>query len=150
MNVNKQIDNLWDEFQLAIDQTYTTYTKMTPRRHSDAYSAISDYYSLSGHDDLGVLFRKELANEKQHRRAKPAHCPNPLIFASSGAKLIILRNVCDGAKLADMPSAIIFLQFRQTAAEAMVLGFIIRHALPLDFASRVRALDYSKLMAGVK
>lgn len=98
---------------------------------------------ISWSDDLAVLLKREVANEKQHRSNRPSV---PGFSAETAAKLILMSQVAEGSRLSAMPSATSFLVFRQTAAEARVIGYLIRSFLPAEWYSAVTSLDYSKLM----
>ena len=66
--------------------------------------------------------------------------------SSTAAKLCLMSNAARGAFKTAMPKATAFLELRQTAVEAEVLGFLCRHALTVEWCKAVDSLDFAKLM----
>lgn len=138
MSTKTKVDTLWREMREAINKTYAG------AKYEDAETCLRDYAeNISWSDDLAGLLGREVANERQHRSNRPSV---PGFSNETAAKLIILDCVKDGANLAEMPSATTFLIFRKTAAEARVIGFLIREQLTPEWRDAVASLDYSKLM----
>ncbi len=140
MNTHTQINQLWERLREAIDQTYAAGQNST---RSEA-ACLRDYaQKISWSDDLAKLLGRETANERQHRSNRPA----PRGFSvGDAARLILMDNVVAGAKLDKMPEATLFLTCRQTAAEAIVIGYLIRNYLPASWQVDVVGLDYVQLM----
>lgn len=135
MNNKQKIENLWNEFRKVINQSYTDYPT----------SALKDYTeNQSMVDGLARLLGKEAANERQHR--KWGRSPRDF-SVDSAAKLILMHSAVFGAEKIEMPKATIFLELRQTAAEAMVIGWLVRHGLSAKWRQQVQEIDYAKLMS---
>ncbi len=140
MNTKQRIDNLWRQFRESINAAYTDANK---RRDEDGI-CLKDYAeNISWSDDVGKLLASESANERQHRSNRP---PVPGFSVETAAKLILMSQVAEGSRLSEIPRSTTFLVFRKTAAEARVIGYLIRNFLPADWYSAVTALDYAKLM----
>src|SRR4051812_33833466 len=123
MNNTQLINKLWKEFRNAINVTYA----VGARTKNDDLQCLRDYAeNISWSDDLAALLGRETANERQHRRNRPAVAG---FSNETAAKLILMGNVAKGAMMAEMPKATAFLVLRQTAVEAEVIGFLCRHAL---------------------
>jgi hypothetical protein len=140
MQTKKQIDTLWDGFRTAIDAAY----KEADKKRDDNGTCLRDYaQNISWSDALAGLLSRETANERQHRRNEP---PVPSFSPETAAKLILMNQAHDGARLRTMPRATEFLVFRQSAAEARVIGFLAKRFLPMGWREAIAGLDYSKLM----
>jgi hypothetical protein len=138
MTLAKQIDTLWEQFQQAIETAYE-------EGNSEVRTALCDYRECSWSHDLDKLVERESVNERQHRRGSPTGWKAP-ISAYSAAKMLLMNNAVDGTKLKKMPPATIFMNFRQTAAEGIVLGYLVQKHLSEQWRQEVSALDYSKIM----
>jgi hypothetical protein len=128
----------WNELRDAIDAAY----KNAPVA-SDESSALRDYaQNISWHDSLDRLLRDETENEKQHRSTRSIRG-----FSSrDAARLILMNNIARGSFLPEMPSALTFITFRKSAAEANLLGYLIRHSLKAEWCQTVDSLSYTDLM----
>jgi hypothetical protein len=138
MNTHSKIDSLWIEFRMAINRTYKAAISGTPE------ACLRDYAEdISWHDDLAKLLGRETANERDHRRNSPA----PKGFSMGDASKLILMNMAAlGSRLDVAPSATIFLEARQTAAEAEVIGWLCRRDLSDKWRAELETMDYAKLM----
>lgn len=142
MNTKQVVDKLWQEMREAINVTYESAPNTASFK--DDKACLRDYAeNISMSDDLAGLLGRETANERQHRRNRPSV---PGFSNETAAKVILMDNMREGALRADMPQATEFLVFRQTAAEAHVLGFLIRENLSAEWREQILTLDYSKLM----
>lgn len=139
-NQVKQIQQLWQVFRKAIDDSYA----VGQRANDDDLGCLRDYVeNLSWSDDLAALLGRESANERQHRRNE--ECPKDFSIRSA-AMLLLMHNAADGAFKTEMPKATTFLVFRRTAMEATLIGYLCRHALTAEWCKAVRSLDYAQLM----
>ena len=139
MNTTQRINALWDSLRDAIDQTYRTADV-----GNDVAGVLRDYArDISWHDDLRELLDRETANERQHRRDRPAVKD---FSAKTAAQLLLMRNVVDGSEMRDCPPATDFLRYRKTVVEAQVLGWLIRANVADEWTAAVREFDYAKLM----
>jgi hypothetical protein len=140
MRTKQQIDGLWEDFRTAVDAAYTEANT----KRDDAGICLRDYArNISWSDNLKQLLARETANEKQHRSSRPSV---PGFSSETAAKLILLNQVSAGSLLTGMPQATEFLVFRQTAAEARVIGFLIRKFVSVEWHANLAQLDYSQLM----
>lgn len=145
MTIKQKVDKLWDEMRAVINSTYEQ-----SRHHvrEDPRTLLRDHAEdLSWTDAMGRLLTREQVNERQHRNRRPLV---PGFSSETAAKVILLGNFCEGMKKGKQPlPATIFLQFRHTAAEMLVVGQLCRLAkIPASFQAEVLALDYAKLMGG--
>lgn len=139
------INNLWQEFREAINQTYRS-NDATCRTggFNDDINCLRDYAEdVSWTDDLAALLGRETANERQHRSNRPQVIG---FSAGTAAKLILMTNACKGAELTELPRATAFLVLRQTAVEAEVIGWLCRERLVEPWRRAVKSFDYAKLM----
>ena len=137
MNTKQTIDSLWEQFRKAINETYAN-----GKNHNS--ECLRDYAeNISWSDSLAALLGRETANERQHRSNRPSV---PGFSNETAAKLIIMNQVFAGSSLDTMPQATEFLVFRQTAAEARVIGYLIRNRLDSKWGQTLGQFDYSKLM----
>jgi hypothetical protein len=144
MDTKKTINLLWIELRQRINQAYAVADKT---RNEDGI-CLRDYAeNISWSDNLCALLGKEAANERQHRSRRPSV---PGFSVEVAAKLLLMENIRSGAAKEAMPSATAFLVFRQTAAEAQVIGFLIREYLDQEWRQAVESLDYAKLMKEVQ
>jgi hypothetical protein len=142
MNTKQKIDKLWDETRQAINHTYELYEKV-----NENAACLRDYAeNISWSDNLAALLGRETANERQHRSNRPSVSG---FSNETAAKLIIMNQIEAGALLKVMPRATEFLVFRQTAAEARVIGFLIRNAITAEWRKLLATMDYSELMRQV-
>jgi hypothetical protein len=140
MNTKTRIDNLWEQFRKAIDAAYADADK----KREENGQCLRDYArDISWSDNLAGLLRRETANEKQHRSGRPSV---PGFSSETASKLVLMNQVGCGALLQTMPNATEFLVFRQTAAEARVIGFLVKKFLTVDWRVGLAELDYAKLM----
>ena len=143
MGAKRQIDILWSDFREAINQAYAQGEK---QHFSGDPSALRDYAeNISCFDNTAALLGRETANERQHRRNRPSV---PGFSVESAAKLILMNHAAEGSKLDAVPDGTTFLIYCQTAAEARVIGFLVKDFITSEWRDRVSALDYSKLMRG--
>lgn len=144
MDTKKTISLLWIELRQRINQAYAVADKT----RNDDGMCLRDYAeNISWSDNLAALLGREAANERQHRSNRPSV---PGFSVETAAKLLVMENIRSGATKEAMPSAITFLVFRQTAAEAQVIGFLVREYLDQEWRQAVENLDYSKLMKEVQ
>ena len=140
MNTKRTIDQLWEQLRDAINEAY----RLANESRNEDGICLRDYAeNISWSDDLAKLLASETANEKQHRSNRTAV---PGFSAETAAKLIILDNVADGSRLLDMPKSTMFLVMRKTAAESIVIGWLLRNTLTEEWRTEVKSLDYAKLM----
>jgi hypothetical protein len=136
--IHQHITDLWSELRNSIDQTYQASSE------EDA-SALRDYArNQSWSDSLDKLLTEETTNERQHRSLRSVRGFSP----SDAAKLIICGNVLCGSELTAMPSALTFITFRHSAAEANLLGYLIRANVTPEWKQAVGSLDYAECMEG--
>ena len=134
-----QIDRLWETMRDALDKAYS----VANAGRDEQGTALRDYArDIHWHDATKALLREETANEKQHRRGEVVRG----FSAESGAKLILLGQVANGAKAKSLPDVTGFLHFRITAMQAQVIGFLIRKHLPISWYAGLAELDYPDIM----
>ena len=142
MQTKAKVDKLWDEFRVAINTAYAEAEKS--REHEDDGRCLRDYAeNITWSDNLAALLGRETANERRHRTNRPSIKG---FSKETAAKLILMNNAKDGAKMAELPKSTYFLVFRQTAVEAEVIGFLARKYLLTTWRDAVVALDYAELM----
>lgn len=130
------IARIWSTLRDLIDTTYQANV-------GDDAKALRDYArNQSWSDDLEKLLAEETANERQHRSLRSVRG----FSSSDAAKLIICGNLLRGAELTAMPSALTFITFRRTAAEANLLGYLIRANVTPEWKQAVSSLDYAECM----
>lgn len=130
------IARIWSQLRDIIDKTYQANVGEDAR-------ALRDYArNQSWSDDLEKLLAEETANERQHRSLRSVRG----FSSSDAAKLIICGNVLRGAELTEMPSALTFITFRRSAAEANLLGYLIRANVTPEWKDAVSSLDYAECM----
>jgi hypothetical protein len=143
MNNTQHIDALWQQFRRAINKTYAAVQEH-PYPINDDAQCLRDYAeNISWSDDLAALLGRETANERQHRRNRPAIKG---FSSETAAKCILMNNALKGAQMPALPSATAFLVLRQTAVEAEVIGFLVKYHLHDAWREAVNMLDYSELM----
>jgi hypothetical protein len=138
MKTKQTVDKLWRELQDTLHKAYQD----NPTKNR----LLRDYAPNTGwRDSLAELVGRESANERQHRKGYPrAFVP---LSVETASKLILLGNIATGAKQTTMPEAIIFIEFRRTAAEGILLGYLLREHLSTEWIAKATELDYSKEMA---
>jgi hypothetical protein len=137
MNTHQRINQLWIELRDAIDSAYASHSV------EDERSALRDYArDILWYDATERLLKSETENERQHRHSRPVRG----FSVQDAAKLIICKNVLSGSELYDMPSALTFISFRASAAEATLLGYLIRNFVSPEWKAAVKSLDYSECM----
>jgi hypothetical protein len=94
---------------------------------------------LSAQQDGLCRFEEATAYANHKRNLFVAHLPCNCLKASMSQAAV-------GSKLDEMPAGTEFLIFRQTAAEARLIGFLARNFITDDWRNRVEALDYADLM----
>ena len=131
MKIEKQVNTLWNQLQRVID--------------ASSYDGefLHDYRESSWHDALGKLLAIAIEGERGHRRFVGHSYP---VSAPIGAKVILLSNFADGAKLKTMPAATLWLSIRRDAAEAMTLGYLLRGDLTAEWLAAAESLDYAEIM----
>jgi len=136
LNTHQHITQIWDGLRDAVDRAYQSAT-------TDETKALRDYArNISWSDDLEKLLASETTNEKQHRNARSVRG----FSSQDAAKLIICGNVLRGSELETIPSALTFITFRKSAAEANLIGYLIRAYLTPEWKQSVQSLDYSECM----
>ena len=144
LNTHQHITQIWDGLRDAIDATYAASQKKDFSGSAYANSScLRDYArNISWSDDLEKLLASETANEKQHRNARSVRG----FSSQDAAKLIICGNVLRGSELKTIPSALTFITFRPSAAEANLIGYLIREHVTPKWKASVQSLDYSECM----
>lgn len=142
MTNHQRIEELWQDFQQAIDAADAEGRGKSADGHAEV-NALRDYASNHGGAwRLAQLVGRESANERQHRRTS---VPPKSFSISDAARLHIMTSAAWGAA-EERPAVHLFLTMRQTAAEAKVIGYLIRNHIPDGWMDAVLALDYCKLM----
>jgi hypothetical protein len=135
-NTHDHISQIWTGLRDAIDKAYKA-------GNSDESNTLRDYaQNVSWNDSLEKLLRSEVQNEKQHRGTRPVRG----FSSQDAAKLIICNNVLRGTELQTIPSVLTFITFRPSAAEANLIGYLIREHVTADWKASVQSLDYSECM----
>lgn len=150
MSTKTKVNELWQEMREAINKAYAIADKKYssgaayPASREDDGVCLRDYAeNISWSDGLAGLLGRESANERQHRSNRPSV---PGFSVETASKLILMNCAREGAEELEMPRATTFLVFRKTAAEARVIGFLIREQLTPKWCESVSSLDYAKLM----
>jgi hypothetical protein len=133
---HEHIARIWSGLRDIIDTTYQANVG------EDAKSLRDYARNQSWSDDLEKLLTEETAGERHHRSSRSVRG----FSSADAAKLIICGNVLRGSKLTAMPSALTFITFRRTAAEANLLGYLIRANVTQDWRDAVSSLDYAECM----
>ena len=142
MKTHEHINVMWRGLRDIINAAYAS-DKSIANSKSDEIAALRDYAeNISWHDDLEKLLREETANEKQHRGTRAVRG----FSSQDAAKLVLCGNVLQGARLKQIPSALTFITFRKGAAEANLLGWLVREFVTPEWSALVEAKDYSQLM----
>jgi hypothetical protein len=138
------INQLWEQFRDALDAAYAE--SQTKKFSGDEYadsSCLRDYArNISWSDNTEKLLTTETANERQHRHTRTVRG----FSSQDAAKLIICGNVLRGSELETIPSALTFITFRPSAAEANLLGYLLRAHVTPEWKQAVQSLDYSECM----
>jgi hypothetical protein len=133
---HQHINQLWEHFRDAIDAAYAD--TQNPNR-----DFLRDYArNQSWSDAVEKLLAEETANEREHRQSRTIRG----FSSQDAAKLIICGNVLRGSELETIPSALTFITFRHSAAEANLLGYLIRDHVTPEWKQSVNSLDYSECM----
>jgi hypothetical protein len=137
VNTHQHIDKLWTELRDIIDRAYASHPV------EDEKSALRDYaLNMSWSDATENLLASETVNEMEHRKSRSIRG-----FSSrDAARLIICGCVCRGSELQAMPSALTFISYRAAAAEANLLGYLIRGFVTPEWKASVESLDYVECM----
>jgi len=146
------IDRLENAVRDAIDASFHQTEERYPNGsrksvdYSDERSALRDYVrNMAIFDKWEDLIERETKHERRHRRG----APNGWRFkfsAKHGALIVMLNNVGDGARRGERPAAESFIQMRDTAAEAVLVGYLARAALAAvpGLLDELAALDYAQ------
>jgi hypothetical protein len=128
---HQHINQLWEQFRDAIDAAYAD-TQNTNR------DSLRDYArNQSWSDTVEKLLAEETANERQHRQSRTVRG----FSSQDAAKLIICGNVLRGTELETIPSALTFITFRHSAAEANLIGYLIRAHVTPEWKQSFNSLD---------
>jgi hypothetical protein len=148
MSKQQQINKLWREFETSLEKCYTDAQSEARERQeyrNDYRDCLRDYAKASWNDALAKLVGAEASHERKYRGSN--HSPIPAWFTVNIAtKLLIMNNAADGTKLETMPEATIFLIMRDTAAEAVLIGWLARGYLSEQWKVEVKKLDYAELI----
>lgn len=149
MSKQQDIKKLWDEFEDSILACYLKAQSDAKEREewiNDNRDCLRDYArDIGWTDSLAKLVGKEMAHERRHRGSN--HLPIPAWFTVSiAAKVLLMENAMRGAELEFMPAATIFIQYRDSAAEATLIGWLARGSLSQPWRESVKQLDYAKLI----
>src|SRR5258707_9640752 len=141
---HQHINQLWEQFRDAVDTAYAeSQTKNFSGSAHDESSCLRDYArNISWSDAVEKLLATETANERQHRQTRTVRG----FSSQDAAKLIICGNVLRGSELETIPSALTFITFRPTAAEANLIGYLIRAHVTPEWTQSVQSMDYSECM----
>lgn len=144
MNTSRTINELWEMLKDGIiSNAYNDYAP-TGDGHSPK-SALQDFTASREFRELDKMLALECTHESRHRNAAPEGIRFS-VSAKTSAKLLIMQNVADGATNYDaMPPATIFITYRDSAAIAVLLGYLIRDAAPPSWIHTVRDINYTKL-----
>jgi hypothetical protein len=144
LTTHQHINQIWEQFRDAVDAAYAdAQTKDFSGGAHDESSCLRDYArNISWSDDVEKLLATETANERQHRHTRTVRG----FSSQDAAKLIICGNVLRGSELSAIPSALTFITFRPSAAEANLLGYLIRAHVTPEWKESVKSLDYSACM----
>lgn len=149
MSKQQEIKKLWDEFEDSILACYNQAQSEAKERTEYVYDprdCLRDYArDVSWADKLAALLGTETAHERRHRSNRP-HPTAAWFTVGIAAKLLIMENARSGAELAAMPEATIFILYRDSAAEATLVGWLARVSLSQKWRDAVKALDYAKLI----
>ncbi len=113
--------------------------------YDDPRSVLRDYVrNHSMLDKFDDLIDRETSHERRHRRSAPAGWRFKF-GAKQGALIVMLNNIGDGARLEQAPDAVSFISMRDTAAEAVLIGWLARVALQADpgLLEALELLDYA-------
>jgi hypothetical protein len=133
---HSHITRMWSQLRDIIDTTYQANIEEDAR-------SLRDYaQNQSWSDHLEKLLAEETVNERQHRSPRSIRG----FSSQDAAKLIICANVLRGSELTEMPSALTFISFRHSAAEANLLGYLIRANVMPEWKQAVSSLDYAECM----
>lgn len=142
------IEKLTAQVRDAIDASYYTgepnrANGSKPTRDTDDARAIRDYVrNMSWSDKFDDLIDREAAHERRHRKGAPAGFRYPISVKQS-ASIIVLHQFGNGSALEAMPPATLYNSCRDTAAEAIVLGYLARAQVTPELRAQLDALDYA-------
>jgi len=139
MTIHRQITDLWADFQDYIADYDSRSTSADGHAESNA---LHDYSTTRTPWRLANLVGRETASERQHRGVTSV----PGFSVGDAAKLHIMSNAMWGASFSSLPPSHLYLTMRQTAVEAVVIGYLLRDDLTVEWKDRVASLDYSELM----
>lgn len=150
MTKNTEIKRLWDIMvNKYIEQAYAANQATADGDgHSEA-NALRDFTNGWSHRELWKLLQIEVQHERRHRHAASSgivhHVP-----IETGAKLLIMGNIVAGSHMHNMPPATMFITCRDSAAMAILLGYLIRSEVAEEWRQAVKAIDYTKLHSEVR
>lgn len=145
------LENLERRVRDAIDKSFYPTEDRYPNgsrksvEYSDERAKLRDYVrNMAMFDKWDDLVDRETKHERRHRRG----APNGWRFkfgAKHGARIVMLHNTGDGARLDQAPEATAFISMRDTAAEAVLVGYLAREALRADagLLDALQLLDYA-------
>lgn len=137
MKSHDHINAMWQGLREIINETYQNNESREERL------ALRDYAeNISWSDDLEKLLREETANEKQHRGTRSVRG----FSSQDAAKLVLCGNVLSGSRLKQIPSALTFITYRKSAAEANLIGWIVKEFITPEWLALVESKDYGQLM----
>ncbi len=143
MTLANKIDKIWDGLRDAIDAAYQAGRMQS----DDARQCLRDYArNISWSDNLETLLDAETNAERRHRSGRPADRWKSPISSRNAAKLLLCHNALEGSNLQSMPYGARFLVIRKTAAEAEVIGYLIRDHVTPEWRELVSSLDYAEIM----
>ena len=120
----KEIYTLWQ----ALERVINLVKFANPQTPLHDYSVARDYAKLK------ALLRAEIAHERRRRTLhKGKAYPIP---ATHAAEIEVLRNIYTGATRCSAPT--IFLELRDTAAEARTIGYELRDHLTAEWLNTVK------------
>lgn len=114
--------------------------------YSDPRARLRDYVrNMAMFDKYDDLIDRETKHERRHRRGAPAGWRFKF-GAKHGARIVMLNNIGDGARAETGPTAESFISMRDTAAEAVLVGWLAREALQADpgLLEALALLDYAE------
>jgi hypothetical protein len=125
------LETLERQVRDAIDASYLTGEKYPSGGrvcvpHDDPRSDLRDYVrNQTWCDKFDALIDRETKHERGHRRG----APNGWRFkfgAKHGARIVMLSQLGQGAQRTEAPAAASFITWRDTAAEAQLIGWLAR------------------------
>ena len=144
ITTHQHINQLWEQLRDTIDAAYAEAQthKFSGSAHDES-SCLRDYArNISWSDAAEKLVTTETINERQHRQSRSVRG----FSSQDAAKLIVCNNVLRGSELRAIPSALTFITFRASAAEANLLGYLIRAHVTPEWKQSAQSMDYSECM----